>query len=126
MYVNLDCDPVDPPLLGLIPKFVSNLKRRRDVKNIIIAGDFNIDRRMDDNPTAIKFALKDSYPINNFFAAILDMGFHDCMRKYHTEPVQTQRNPKCEFAMELDHMSATKDLFDNLIEVDIPDTLTDE
>tara|TARA_E500000178_G_C16325551_1_gene446623 strand:+ start:120 stop:485 length:366 start_codon:yes stop_codon:yes gene_type:complete len=108
----------------LISKSVSNLKRRHDAKNIIAVGDFNVDRRMDDNPTGTKFALKDTYPVHNFFDAILDMGFHDCMRKYHSEPVQTHSNPKCEFPWELDHMSATKELFDNLIEVNIPDTLT--
>jgi len=30
---------------------------------------------MDENPTGTKFALKDTYPTNDFFDAILDMGF---------------------------------------------------
>ena len=87
VYANLDFKPVDPPLLGYLSKFVSNIRRRHDAKNIIIAGDFNMDRRMDDNPTGTQFALKDTYPTNNFFDAILDMGFFDCMRKFNNAPI---------------------------------------
>ena len=82
VYANLDLNPVAPPLLGLLAKFVSNLRRRHSAENIIIAGDFNMDRRMDENPTGSRFALKNTYPTNNFFDAILDMGFFDCMRKF--------------------------------------------
>ena len=121
VYANLDFKPVDPPLLGFLSKFVSNLRRRHGSKNIIIAGDFNMDRRMDDNPTGTKFALKDTYPTNNFFDAILDMGFHDCMRKFNSEPIQTHRNPKSKFPWELDHMFATDDLYKCLKEISVPE-----
>ena len=59
VYANLDFKPVNPPLLGFISKFVSNLRHRYDAKNIIIAGDFNMDRRMDDNSTKSIFAKKE-------------------------------------------------------------------
>ena len=36
-----------------------------------------MDRRMDDNPTKSVFAKKGTYPTNDFFNAILDMGFYD-------------------------------------------------
>ena len=122
VYANLDFKPVNPPLLGLLSKFVSNLRRRHGSKNIIIAGDFNMDRRMDDNPTGTRFALKGTYPTNNFFDAILDMGFHDCMRKFNNEPVQTHHNPKSKFPWELDHMFATEELFVGLTDILVPDT----
>ena len=80
-----------------------------------------MDRRMDDNLTGTKFALKDTYPTNNFFDAILDMGFHDCMRKFNSEPIQTHRNPKSKFPWELDHMFATDDLYKRLKEITVPE-----
>ena len=120
VYANLDFKPVNPALLGYIAKFVTNLRRRHNAKNIIIGGDFNMDRRMDDNPTSTKFALKDTYPTNNFFDAILDMGFHDCMRKLNDAPIQTHRNPKSNFPWELDHIFATENLYNSLKKVDVP------
>ena len=93
-----------------------------DAENIIIAGDFNMDRRMDENPTGTKFALKDTYPTNDFFDAILDMGFHDCMRKFHSDPIQTYRHSFSKFPWELDHMFATRKLYDGLQKIEVIDT----
>ena len=119
VYANLDFKPVNPPLLGLLAKFVSNLRRRHNAENIIIAGDFNMDRRMDDNPTGSRFALKNTYPTNNFFDAILDMGFKDCMRKFSGEPVQTHRHNLSKFPWELDHMFATQKLYECLDKIEV-------
>ena len=122
VYANLDFKPVNPPLLGFISKFVSNLRRRHDAKNIIIAGDFNMDRRMDDNPTKSVFAKKGTYPTNDFFNAILDMGFYDCVRKQKSKPVQTFRHNKGNFPWELDHMFCTKELYDCLKRINVQNT----
>ena len=126
VYANLDFKPVNPPLLGFISKFVSHLRHRHDAKNIIIAGDFNMDRRMDDNPTKTYFTKKDTYPHNDFFNAILDMGFYDCVRKQVSKPVQTFRHNKGKvpFPWELDHMFCTRNLYDRLTKVQILDNYT--
>ena len=122
VYGNLDFKPVDPPLLGFISKFVSNLRHRHDAKNIIIAGDFNMDRRMDDNPTNSIFAKKGTYPHNDFFNAILDMGFYDCVQKFRPEePRRTIYHIKSDYPWELDHMFCTKKLYDGLTKVQILD-----
>ena len=121
VYANLDFKPVDAPLLGFISKFVSNLRRRHDATNIIIAGDFNMDRRMDENPTGSTFALKGTFPTNNFFDAIQDIGFHDCMRKFNNTPVQTYRPRRGKFPWELDHMFATQGLYYHLTEINVPE-----
>ena len=86
-------------------------------KNILIAGDFNMDRRMDDNPTGSKFANKGTTPTNDFFDAIIDMGFYDCMRKYQSNRIQTRRNARSKFPWELDHMFATKDLYNSINDI---------
>ena len=124
VYANLDFKPVDPPLLGYISKFVANVRRRHHARHILIAGDFNMDRRMDENPTGTKFALKNTHPTNNFFDAILDMGFYDCMRKFNDSPVQTHRNARSTFPWELDHMFVTRELFESLTGVEVPDRRT--
>jgi len=117
VYANLDFSPVDPPLMGLIATFVTNIRRHHDAQNILIAGDFNMDRRMDDNPTGTRFAAKGTHPTNDFFDAILDMGFHDCMRKFNPNPVQTHRHARSKFPWELDHMFATEVLYSRLTEI---------
>ena len=117
VYANLDFKPVHLPLLGIVAKCVTNIRRRRGAENILIAGDFNMDRRMDDNPTGTKFAAKGTYPTNEFFDAILDMGFHDCMRKFNPKPVQTHRHARSKFPWELDHMFATENLYESLTDI---------
>lgn len=117
VYANLDFKPVDPPLLGLLATYVANIRRKHSAKNILIAGDFNMDRRMDDNPTGSKFANKGTTPTNDFFDALLDMGFYDCMRKFQSNPIQTHRNARSKFPWELDHMFATEDLYNSLTDI---------
>ena len=121
IYANLDFNPVDPPLLGYIAAYVSHIRRRENAEHIIIAGDFNMDRRMDENPTGSKFAAKDTYPTNSFFDAIEDMGFYECIRKFHKEPIQTHWNNKSTFPWELDHMFVTSALFGSLTSMEILD-----
>ena len=117
VYANLDFKPVNPPLLGHLAKYVANIRRHHSAKNILIAGDFNMDRRMDDNPTGTKFANKGTSPTNDFFDAILDMGFHDCMRKFSSVPLQTHRHARSKFPWELDLMFATEDLYNALTDI---------
>jgi len=117
VYANLDFKPVDPPLLGLLATYIANIRRKHSAKNILIAGDFNMDRRMDDNPTGSKFANIGTTPTNDFFDAILDMGFFNCMRKFNSEPIQTHRNARSKFPWEIDHMFATQDLFNSLTNI---------
>jgi len=115
VYANLDFKPVEIPLLGLIASYVSVLRRQFAAESIVIAGDFNMDRRMDDNPTGSKFNTKSgTYPHNGFFDAILELGFQECMRKFHPGPVQTYRHNVGTFPWELDHMFVTTDLYSRL------------
>ena len=118
VYANLDFSPVDPPLLGLLASYVTNIRKRHNAKHILIAGDFNMDRRMDDNPTGTKFAAKETFPTNDFFDAIIDMGFFDCMRKFNSEPTQTHRHSFSKFPWELDHMFATEKLYKSLLNIE--------
>ena len=119
VYANLDFKPVFPSLLGLICSYVSHLRRYEKAGEILIAGDFNMDRRMDENPTGSIFAKKGTYPTNNFFDAILDLGFYDCMRKFNSEPVQTHRHARSKFPWELDHMFVTPDLYKSLTNIEV-------
>ena len=115
VYANLSFKPVvNLPLLGIVIKYISSLRRGHNAKNILIAGDFNMDRRMDENPTGTRFASKGTYPTGEFFDAILDQGFYDCMRKFDKNPVQTHQNNKSDYPWELDHMFVTKELYDRL------------
>lgn len=122
VYANLDFKPVNPSLLGYLTKFVTHIRRRYGAENILIAGDFNMDRRMDDNPTGSRFASKDTFPTNDFFDAILDMGFFDCVRKFYPEPIQTHRHIRSKYPWELDHMFASSGLYKSLKSLVIPDT----
>ncbi len=119
VYANLDFKTVDPTLLGIIATYVGVLRRRMDADKIIIAGDFNMDRRMDDNPTGTRFAAQGTYPTSSFFDAILDMGFFNCMRKFSNEPICTHRNNKSKYPWEIDHMFATNGLHQRLTSIDV-------
>ena len=127
VYANLDFKPVYPSLMGFIATYISVLRRRMDADQIIIAGDFNMDRRMDCNPTGSRFAAPGTYPTNGFFDAILELKFFDCMRKFSAEPVQTHYHNRSRFQWELDHMFATEGLYQRLssIEVIAADGLSD-
>jgi len=60
---------------------------------------------------------KGTYPTNDFYDAILDMGFRDCMRKFNPDPVKTHRNARSKFPWELDHMFATENLYERLTDI---------
>ncbi len=120
VYANLSFKPVvNLPLLGILVKYISGIRRRHNAKNILIAGDFNMDRRMDENPTGTRFASKGTYPTGEFFDSILDQGFYDCMRKFNESPVQTHQNNKSDYPWELDHMFATRELYNRLQQIEI-------
>ena len=115
VYANLDFKPVYIPLLGLLGTFISRLKNKHSAGEILIAGDFNMDRRMDDKQTGSNFA-----PVtNDFFDALLSFGFHDCMRKFSELPVQTHRHNRSKFPWELDHMFATPGLYERLDKIEV-------
>jgi len=114
VYANLDFKPMYLSLLGLLSTYILDIRKRHDAKHILIAGDFNMDRRMDDNPTGTRFTAKDTFPINNFFDSILGMGFYDCMRKFDSKPIQTYRHSFSKYPWELDHMFVTKELYESL------------
>ena len=60
---------------------------------------------------------KSTTPTNDFFDALLDMGFYDCMRKYQSNPIQIHRNARSKFPWELDYMFATEDLYNSLTDI---------
>jgi exonuclease III len=119
VYANLDFKTVDSTLLGIIATYIGVLRRRMDADQIIIAGDFNMDRRIDNNPTGSFFPAQGTYPTNSFFDAILDMRFSNCMRKFNDEPICTHRNNKSEYPWEIDHMFATDGLYQRLASIDV-------
>ena len=71
VYANLDFQPVDPTLLGLLATYVANIRRKHSAKNILIAGDFNMDRRMDDNPTGSSLLTKAPLQLMIFLMQLL-------------------------------------------------------
>ena len=120
VYGNLDYAGVlDITLLGFISMWVTILRNQHDAKNILISGDFNMDRRMDDNPTGTKFSRVGERRHNTIFDGILNLGFSDCMRKFHSEPVQTFRAVRGDYPWELDHMFATKELYKSLESIEV-------
>ena len=78
-----------------------------------------MDSRMDGNPTGTKFAAKNTFPINNFFYSILNMGFYDCMSKFNTKPVQTIRHTRSKYPWEIDHMFAIEESYKSLVSIEI-------
>jgi len=119
VYANLDFKPVYPSLLGYIATYVSVARHRLKFNHLLIAGDFNMDRRMDENPTSSRFAAKGTYPTNGFFDAILDLGFLECMKKFSSVPVQTHYHNRSNFPWELDHMFATQALYEKLNSIQV-------
>lgn len=111
VYGNLSfIGTLDFVLLETIQEFVECLRAEFKAKHILIAGDFNMDRRMDDNPTGTKFSKKGETRHNNFFDGILNLDFEDCLRKRLPEHVQTYRHNRGNYPWELDHMFATPEL----------------
>ena len=72
---------------------------------------------MVENPTDSGFAAKGTCPKNNFSAAILNMGFHDLMPNFNSDPVQTHRHVRSKFPYELDHMFAAETLYARLTKI---------
>lgn len=98
-------------LIGKICMCVEWLKKEHRAEHIIMAGDFNMDRRMDDNPTSSRFARKGERVTNLFFDTILTAGFEDCVHKFYPDYVQTFWHSRGSFPWQLDHMFATPELF---------------
>ena len=107
------------PLLGVVSLFVSMLRNGYGAEHIILSGDFNMDRRLDDNPTGTRFAKKGQRVRNAFFDAILSLGFYDCIKKSYPDYVQTYRASRGDYPWQLDHMFATESLYDRLKSVHI-------
>ncbi|GIR01122.1 MAG: hypothetical protein CM15mP10_1850 [Actinomycetota bacterium] len=66
-YGNLSFFPDLIFSLGELLTHCINDLKKFSANNIIIAGDFNMDRRMDDNPTGTKFSKKEREDVMNFF-----------------------------------------------------------
>ena len=67
VYGNLSfAGTLDFVLLETIEHFVKEMRRNFNAKDILISGDFNMDRRMDENPTKSKFSKKGETRHNNF------------------------------------------------------------
>ena len=56
IYGDLDFDPFFTVFAGQIALAVTYLRTTLQAEHIILAGDFNADRRMDDNPTGTRFS----------------------------------------------------------------------
>lgn len=112
--------------IGQISIIVTHLKRIHHAKHIIIAGDFNCERRMDDNPTSTKFAKRGERINNLFFDSILDLGFRNCVRKFHENPIRTHKHVRSEYPWEIDHMFCTNELYESLISIEVPDRVVIE
>ena len=55
----------------------------------------------------------------DFFDGILNLGFHDCLRKFHSLPIQTYRHNRGTYPWELDHMFATPELYNRLKSINV-------
>lgn len=108
---------------GQIAITITFLRNEYNAKNIVIAGDFNCERRMDNNPTSTKF-MKNGERINNLlFDFILDMGFKNCVRKYYSEPQRTHKHVRSSYNWELDHMFCTDELYESLEKIKVLDSV---
>ena len=108
---------------GQIAITITFLRNEYNAKNIIIAGDFNCERRMDNNPTSTRF-MKNGERINNLlFDFILGMGFRNCVRKYYSGPQRTHKHVRSSYNWELDHMFCTDELYDSLEKIEVLDSV---
>jgi len=122
VYGNLSFSPgLHYPLLGLITLFVTMLRNDHGAEHIILSGDLNMDRRMDDNPTGTRFARKGEKVTNAFFDGILNLGFSDCLRKFYPDYVQTYRHNRGNYPWELDHVFATDLPYKRLHAIEVMD-----
>lgn len=111
---------------GQLSMIITYLRRTEKAKNIIIAGDFNCERRMDDNPTSSRFAERGERLNNLFFDLINDLGFKNCVRKFHPEPIRTHKHNKSTYPWEIDHMFCTNEIYEKLTSVEVDDSVVDE
>ena len=107
--------------MGALSIFIYDLRQRHDAEHIVIAGDFNMDRRMDDNPTGTRFSKKGERRQNIFFDCILDLGFKDCIAESYEDYVQTHRHNLSKFPWQIDHFFATEKLFKGLTNLEVID-----
>ena len=122
VYGNLDFwETLDLHLLGALSIFIYDLRKRHDAEHIVIAGDFNMDRRMDDNPTGTRFSKKGERRQNIFFDCILDLGFKDCIAETLEDYVQTHRHNLSKFPWQIDHFFASEKLFKGLTDLKVID-----
>jgi endonuclease/exonuclease/phosphatase family metal-dependent hydrolase len=120
IYGNLMFSPfLHTKLEEFISLYVCELRKIHNAKHILIAGDFNMDRMMDENPTGSRFVKKGERTHNLFFDSIVDLGFSDCLRKFHPNYLQTYRHNRGNYPWELDHMFATNDLYHNLQSIEV-------
>jgi exonuclease III len=124
IYGNLEFDPFFTVFTGQIALIVTFLRTNFNAEHIVISGDFNCDRRMDDNPTKSTFARRGERVTNLFFDTILGLGFQNGMRKFHSEYLETYRHHivKNRFPWELDHLFCTEKLYQCLSKLDVVDT----
>lgn len=108
---------------GQLAIIMTHLKNQHNARDIIIAGDFNCERRMDDNPTSTTF-MKNGERINSLlFDFILGMGFKNCVRKFNSKPQRTYKHNKSSYGWELDHMFCTAELYDSLENIEVLDSV---
>jgi len=121
IYGNLDLFPFFTVFTGQILLMVTYLKTNYNAENIIIAGDFNCDRRMDDNPTKSRFAKRGERVTNLFFDSILNIGFKNCLRKFYPDFIETYRHHmvNSRYPWELDHMFCTNNLYEKLKNIEV-------
>ena len=119
VYGNLSFSPkLDFALGELLTHCINDLKKKFSANNIIIAGDFNMDRRMDDNPTGTKFSKKGERRCNNFFNEILKNGFIDCLKIKYPNFVRTHTNNRSpDFPWQIDHFFASTNLIDKFDDI---------
>ena len=115
IYGNLDFGGIlVVKLLDVLRHYVQTLRSMYSAKHIVLAGDFNMDRRMDDNPTKTKFSKKGERRYNGFFDSIKSLGFRDCVEKYYPDFTRTHRHNRSKFPWQIDHMFVTEGLFEKL------------
>ena len=50
---------------------------------------------------------------------VQNIGFHDCLRKFYSLPIQTYRHNRGTYPWELDHMFATPELYNRLKSINV-------
>jgi len=119
VYGNLDFSPRLTIILHyVINKYIYELRKENAAKNIIIAGDFNMDRRMD-NPEENHSFFHQGKMVNFFFDSILKLGFFDCLKSKYPDYIQTHKHSLSSYQWQIDHMFCTKELYGELKEINI-------